>query len=86
MQETDHQLGLAVHGGMDGVAGEQIAEDRVLAGTPDAKRLALIGKKSSEPIQASRPRCEMHGAAVAVVQIAMALHPSTLTKGGLKTL
>ena len=37
------------------------------------------------PIQASLPRCEMHGPAAAAVRIATVSHPSTLTKGSLKT-
>jgi hypothetical protein len=45
----------------------------------------MAPEEFSKPIQASRPRCEMHGAAVAVVRIATALHPSMLAKGGLKT-
>jgi len=40
---------------------------------------------SSEPIQASRPLCKVHGAAAVVVQVAMALRPPALTKGDAKT-
>ena len=35
--------------------------------------------------QASRPRCKVHGAAAVAVQVAMALHPSALTKNDAKT-
>jgi hypothetical protein len=42
-------------------------------------------KEISELIRASLLRCEMHGAAGAVVRTAMVLHRSPLTKGGLKT-
>ena len=62
------------------------SNNRPLAILAGPGRKTISRTISREPIQASRPRCKAHGAAVEVVQVATPVRPSPLAKGDLKCL
>ena len=63
----------------------RVSNNRPLAALAGTGRKTISRTISRKPIQASRPRCKVHGAAVLVAQVAMSLHFSALTKGDTKT-
>jgi hypothetical protein len=76
----------------DGLADPEEIRNRLVSHNRPLAILAGTGRKtisrtiSRQPIQAPRPRCKLHGAAVLVVQVALPVRPPPVAKSDFKHL